>query len=62
MTEISLGKNGKSGSIDFSKIKSGIKKEELLNGVDSKLKSVFEQILNEIDTDPSDNMLNRKEL
>lgn len=62
MTEISLGKNGKSGSIDFSKIKNGIKKEELLNGVDSKLKSVFEQILNEIDTDSSDNMLSRKEL
>ena len=63
MTEnLSLGKKGKSGEIDFSKIRSGIKKKELLEGVDPKLKSVFEQIINKIDTNPDDNMLSREEL
>ena len=59
---LSLGKKGKYGEFDFSKIRSGIKKEELLKDVDPKLKSVFEQILNEVDTNPNDNMLSRNEL
>ncbi len=63
MTEnLSLGKKGKSGEIDFSKIRSGIKKKELLEGVEPKLKSVFEQIIKKIDTNPDDNMLSREEL
>ena len=63
MTEnLSLGRNGKSGDIDFSKIKSGIRKKELLDGVEPKLRSVFEQIINKIDTNPDDNMLSREEL
>ena len=59
---LSLGKNGQFGNIDFSKIRSGIKKEELLEGIDPKLKSVFEKIINQIDTNPNDNMLSRSEL
>lgn len=59
---LSLGKKGKYGEIDFSKIRSGIKKKDLIEGVDSKLKSVFEQIINKIDTNPDDNMLSREEL
>ncbi len=59
---LSLGKKGKLGEIDFSKIRSGIKKKDLIEGVDSKLKSVFEQIINKIDTNPDDNMLSREEL
>ena len=63
MTEnLSLGKKGKSGEIDFSKIKSGIKKKDLLEGIEPKLKSVFEQIINKIDSNPDDNMLSREEL
>ena len=42
---LSLGKKGQYGEIDFSKIRSGIKKDELLKDVDKKLKPVFEQIL-----------------
>lgn len=59
---LSLGKKGQYGEIDFSKIRSGIKKDELLKDVDKKLKPVFEQILNKIDSNPNDNMLSRSEL
>lgn len=59
---LSLGKKKDNRSIDFTHIRSGIRKEELLKDVDPKLKSVFEQILNEIDTNPDDNMLSRNEL
>lgn len=59
---LSLGKKGQYGEIDFSKIRSGIKKDELLKDIDKKLKPVFEQILNKIDSNPNDNMLSRSEL
>lgn len=59
---LSLGKKGQYGEIDFSKIRSGIKKDELLKDVDKKLKPVFEQILSKIDSNPNDNMLSRSEL
>lgn len=59
---LSFDKKDKLFTIDFSKIKSGIKKEELLKDVDPKLQSVFKQILEEIDTNPDDNMLSRNEL
>lgn len=59
---LSLGKKKDNRSIDFTNIRSGIRKEELLQDVDPKLKSVFEQILKEIDTNPDDNMLSRNEL
>ena len=37
-----LGKNAKHGSIDFSKIKSGIKKEDITNDNKSALKILFD--------------------
>ena len=40
---ISLGKNGNTGKIDFSKIKAGIKKEELVKN-DARLESVFDKV------------------
>ncbi len=61
--KLSFGKNGKYGEIDFSKIRSGIRKQDLLSGIsDNKLKSIFEQIIKKIDVNPKDNMLSREEL
>ena len=53
---ISLGKNGNTGKIDFSRIKAGVKKEELVKN-DARLESVFDMV----DAD-NDGTLNRKEL
>jgi hypothetical protein len=53
---ISLGKNGNTGKIDFSRIKAGVKKEELVKN-DSRLESVFDMV----DAD-GDGTLNRTEL
>ena len=58
---LSLGQKGKFGDFDFSKIKSGIKKDELLKDIEPKMKSVFEQVLNQIDAN-GDNTLTRNEL
>lgn len=53
---ISLGKNGNTGKIDFSRIKAGVKKEELVKN-DARLESVFDMV----DSD-KDGTLNRTEL
>lgn len=53
---ISLGKNGNTGKIDFSRIKAGVKKEELVKN-DARLESVFDMV----DAD-KDGTLNRTEL
>ncbi|MBR1424811.1 hypothetical protein IJ579_04530, partial [bacterium] len=54
--QISLGKNGNTGKIDFSRIKAGVKKEELIKN-DPSLESVWDLV----DKD-GDNALNREEL
>ena len=53
---IQLGKNGKAGNVDFSKIKSGVTISELAKG-DKFLESIFKKL----DVD-GDNVLNREEL
>lgn len=57
MDQFSLGNKGKLGNIDFSKIKAGIKKEELV-GSDSQLASIFDSV----DTNKKDGILDRQEL
>lgn len=56
MSELSLGQNGKSGKVDFSKIKSGAKKEDFTKG-DNKLASIFDTL----DKD-SNGILDKEEL
>ena len=53
---IQLGKNGNIGKIDFTKIKAGVKKEELAKN-DARLESVFDMV-----DKNNDGVLNRNEL
>ena len=57
MEKFLLGKNGDFGSIDFAKIKSGIKKEDIVKDNNQALKSLFELI-----DQNSDNVLDRNEI
>ncbi len=54
--QISLGKNGNIGKIDFSRIKAGVKKEELVKN-DARLESVFDIV-----DKNKDGVLDREEL
>lgn len=56
INKFSLGKDGKLGEIDFSKIKSGLKESELLKN-NAQLKSVFDRL-----DKNGDGQLDRKEL